>query len=529
MKFKILTLICLILFMLSTAYSQPTYKRLYRELPNLRVGDGYLTYDHLSLGESALNMSDTQIHYSDLQNSIYLYQTIDRVELTNMLNVDFSASGGINQFSAEAMVNYLRYIANTQYTENFTFLERIYSTMSLDISRLPSSTMALNQQATTVYTTNGIQMFTNRYGNTFISQLPMGAMLIANLKFNFASLMDKQKFDASLSGGFGSIFNAALTIKMAAEKSKAHATIEVSVYQLGGDPSELANIFAKKPDKPESGYYLTRCSLENLKDCQAAIDGIIRYAQTNFSKQIKAAGTGKRPEGNLAVVGAPFVVTYSSKFNLLPAPLIDPGLLQQRIALTKEYQALHANKIFIDHYINSPAAAYFKPETDKLIRDIQANLDWNISLYQQFDALRCYLTGAEGDCPVIIKNIEKFTKPINQETINYYQNSGYYEYRNNCTFIPVGHPDDEYPVYANYCFDQWIKGLFTIKMTPDKKQLHIKGDYASAKHGHHVILDSVLTTQDAAQSYTGIGCFHDLTTQGYTKLSLLVRRIKNNA
>lgn len=522
MKNLTLVLQCLLIFIVVPVNAH--HLRM-RDIPMLRLGDGYLTYNHLSLGESAINKAATKIAYSDLQNSIYLSQTIDRTELTKLLNIDFSASGGWGQFSANGVAHYLRDIENSAYTENFTFVERYYSNCRLDTSELPSDTRALSVQAADLLKQNGIKAFTNRYGNSFITQLPMGAILIANLKFNFSSAMDKEKFDVGLGGGFGSIFNAKFTIQNAIEKSKAKGSIEVSAYQLGGEPAELPNIFSKKNN---AGYYITSCSFDHLQDCQAAIDGIINYAQTSFNKQIKVRSIGEKPEGNLAVVGAPTLSSYSIKLNLPKATSLDPMVIQTRLKISSQYKELLEYKTFIDHLLSSPMVGYFKPETHSFIKNLKSNLEWNISLYHEFNVMQCYLAGEEEECIAVDKNLKEYSRPIDVESLNYYMNTGYVEDRFNCSYVPVGHPQDEYPTFANFCQNKWIKGLFIFKLDNAKKTLSIKGDYFSAKSAHHVITNGLLTCKDSFQSYTGIGQYHDLCTNGWMKASLLVRRTKNN-
>lgn len=526
MQHKTLWLVCL--FALSTVVnSQPlmSSKRLKNiETPILRLGDGYLSYDRMSVGESALRLDQTKVSYGNVQSAINLNQTIDHNKVAKDLNIDFSASGGWGMFSASALVDYLHYIENTQYTENFTFTEHYYSNMLLDIANLPADVTAFNDVANNVYKKNGLKAFTDRYGDTFITQIPMGAMLIVNLKFNFVSAIDKQKFDANLSGGFGSIFNANLTIKNLIASSKAKGLIEVSAYQLGGDPSELSNIFAKKTD---GGYYITSCDLDHWQDCQGAIDAIINYAQINFSKQIKPSNVGEKPVGNLVVVGPPFLNTYSSKFLIASPRPLDQTILESRFALAKLYNDIQIKKIFFDHFIASPAASYFTPGAYKLIKDIQSSLDWNLSLFSQFSAISCYLPGEEAKCPKIAADIQQYSKPLDQQAISYYQDNGFVSL-STCNFIPVSLPQDEEPIYVNYCKGQWITGSFIFKMAADKNTLSLKADYISPTSGDHLLAESALSQQGSYQNYSGVTSFHNLNTGDRYRLYTSIRLTRNN-
>jgi hypothetical protein len=174
----------------------------------------------------------TTVSYGDKQNIISLAQAVSRDELSKTLNVDVSLSGGWGMFSASASANYLHHTANTQYTENFTFEERYYALGLLDISQLPSGLQGLSPAASDTYTTN-FSDFTNRFGDSYIKQLPFGAFLLVNVQLKFDTSTDKQQFDGALSGGFGSIFNATATIQQVVDETHVNGSLEISAYQLG--------------------------------------------------------------------------------------------------------------------------------------------------------------------------------------------------------------------------------------------------------------------------------------------------------
>lgn len=490
----------------------------------LRLGDGYFTYDHMSAGQTALSGRDKlKTLYADLQNTINLSQTIDRDELSRDLNVDISASGGWGMFSASASANYMHHTENTEYTENFTYSERYYANAMLDISPLSPDTKGLMPAAAKDYKAHGVKAFTNRYGDTFIRQLPEGAFLVVNLQLHFTSALDKTNFDAAIGGGFGSIFSASASIQSAVMKSNSHGEVEVSAYQLGGDATKLANIFAKKAG---GGYYITTCSLDNLKDCNGTIDGIIDYAQNNFSQQIKPNLDTGKPVGNLVVVGQPLLTTYSSNFNIDPAPPLDPTVVAARLQLTDMYNSMKKKKTFFDHFVASPAAGHFTPDGDKLIRSIQSALTYNASLYDQFGAIHCWMPGEESECAGIIDSIKQINKSIDQQAIDYYMDTGFHEIGADCRYYPVGIPSSQTPMYANFCFGKWIQGTFIISVAKDKNKLSIKGDYINYSTGHHIQSDGALP-RNGTDNYSGLLFFKDLNTGIDSQRSVSVTKTIN--
>lgn len=521
----LISIFCLIIISsVSIAYSYSSLRAKSFDSPMMRLGDGYLSYDKLALGESALNLADTKVFYSDVQTSVNLNQSIDFQNLAKNLNIDLSASGGWGNYAVNALIDYLNYVKNTDYTENFIFTEKYFVKALLDINKLPADATAFNNVAANLYRQKGTKGFTDRYGDSFITQLPMGVFLITNLKFIFSSALDKQKFDMTLGGNFGSIFNAKVTIGNAVSHSKAKGTIEISAYQLGGDPSELPKIFAKKIG---SGYYVTSCDLENWKNCQEAIDNIIQYAQTNLSKQIKSNGSEK-PQGSLAVVGPPSFATYSSKFGIEPAPFIDPTIIKNRLILNSIYNENKTNKIFFDHFLNSPVASYFTPGASSLLKDIQSQLNWNLSLFDQFESIRCYIPGREKECESIVNNIQTLIKTIDPKALDFYKNTGFFEDHAQCNYVPVGSPQDENPLYANFCFGQWVKGIFTFALSPDKSRLTITGNYRSLVSGHEISVKSTLSSQGSAQNFSGVASYQDLDDGNKKQGPLAVRLTKNN-
>lgn len=528
---KCLLIICFSILFSTVINAEPVFlkntsKKIIRKEntdgPTLILGDGYLTYDHMSLGWSAIRMDATKVFYSNFQSSIFLDETTELNELSKDLNVDISASGGWGNFSGSAAAKYLHHIENTQFQENFTYSERFFANAVLDMTALPPNINALTKDAADTYINNGIQVFTNKYGDTFIRELPVGAFLIVNLHLTFATAMDKDNFDAALSGKFGSIFSASAKIKYAVQNSNAKGAIEISAFQLGGDPTHLSNIFSQKT---EDGYYITKCNLSDLTACKAVIDGVIHYAQSDFSGQIKD-GNGGRPIGQLEVVGEPVLETYSNKFSLQPAPPLDPTIIMHRLELANIFNILKFNKKFFDHFISSPASSFFTPAASSLLRDMQSKINWNWSLFDQFGAINCYEPGGENLCGSILENIKKYTKEIDQNDIDYYLNNGFHEINSGCIYVPVGIPGQQYQNYAYNCNGTWLDGSFIFNMSNDRKKLSLNGDWRAVNE-HHIKLNVTLTADDSFQNYSGLGTFHDISTDLWYFRIISIRLTQN--
>lgn len=495
-----------------------------KDVPALMLGNGYLTYDHMSLTVSPIKLDNAKVYYTGLQSSILLDDTIDLTHLAKVLNIDISASGGWGNFSLNAAANYLHHIEDDKFHENFAYTEAFFADAVLDIRHLPSDISALQNEAIDIYTKKGIVAFTNHYGDTYIQQLPMGAYLIVNLRLSFSKAVDKERFDGAISGKFGSIFSASGKIKYAVDQTNVKGSIEISAYQLGGDPSELANIFAKKSN---DGYYITQCSLADLTACQGALNGIIRYAQVDFKTQIKMNGDGT-PSGHLEVVGEPSLTTYSNRFLLQPAPPLDPNVVGKRLELATIFNTLKSNKKFFDHFTNSPVANYFTPAANVILNNIKTSLDWNWSLFNQFRAINCYIPGEETECGTIVENIKNFTKPIDQASIDYYVNNGYAEINSSCIYVPVGAPNLEFQSYAYACQHGWLNGSFIFNFSNDRNTLSLNSDWLSDE-GHHMQLKVSMKADSSYQKYSGLGAFHDLSAGLWYYKTVSVKLTQNKA
>lgn len=391
---------------------------------DLHLGDGYSSFDKMSVGQTALNnLQEIPVIYSDIQNTIDLTNTVDREDLIKDLNVDISVSGGWGDFSASGSAHYLHHTEDTDYTDNFTYLERFYTDARLDISELPHDVSAFTKAAQNEYKQYGIKKFTDIYGDKFVQKLPLGALLAINIQIHFSSALDKTSFNGAIKGGFGSLFNASSTIQKVVTRSHASGSVEVSAYQLGGDPSQLPDIFKKDPS---GKYHIVGCTLDNLDECSKAIGDIIDYAQGKFSKQISVVG-GK-PQGNLATVGEPTLGSYMLEFNIDPPPLPDPAIIAARMKLVGMYNETFANKVFVDHLLHSRVAQYIIASVADALKAAQDNLNWNYSLFDQFGAISCYLPGEESQCPSIVDYIVKYSKPVDQDLLNYFENTGYIIY-----------------------------------------------------------------------------------------------------
>jgi hypothetical protein len=51
--------------------------------------------------------------------------------------------------------------------------------------------------------------------------------------------------------------------------------VEITAFQLGGEPSKLADILSKDPN---NNYYGLTCRFSEMESCVKAADGLLSYA-----------------------------------------------------------------------------------------------------------------------------------------------------------------------------------------------------------------------------------------------------------
>lgn len=83
-------------------------------------------------------------------------------------------------------------------------------------------------------------------------------------------------------------------------------------------------------------------------------------------------------------------MSYASKFGLTPAPGLDPSVMPARLSLADTYNTTLKNTLFIGHLLNSQFASQFAADVAADLKQSQANLAWNMSLFNAYDSINCY-------------------------------------------------------------------------------------------------------------------------------------------
>jgi hypothetical protein len=260
-------------------------------------------------------------------------------------------------FSASAEANYMRSMEELDYSLSLNYFSYAFNTISVDLAGYGLG--ILNSNGQSAYANGQNPYFGIICGDQYISSYDQGAMLIMGLNIELSSSSAKQEFNSAVKGAFGNIFSAATQVSSIASQLHIQGTVVMQAYQMGGEPSQLANILSKDIN---GDYYALSCSIQNMADCTNAANGLLNYAQSNFPGQFSvASNTGLTPLGSGFVHYEP--VRY---LGLTPPPsLVNQTIINDRLALAS---ALNENQ-------------YYEQKFDELLNGYPVAWDTNSNLY----------------------------------------------------------------------------------------------------------------------------------------------------
>jgi len=212
---------------------------------------------------------------------------------------------------------------------------------------------------------SGHQCFINACGDQFVFQTERGGSLYIAMKFDFTNSESKKEFFAKLAGGdlyqFAEMNNE---IRNASSSVKQSGKVTVSAYQIGGEATQLTNIFGTDNISP----FLT-CNLVAFDKCQQAMQNAINYAKSNFANSISSK---------------PHLLDYKTvSYKDIGVPMTLQALSSEIIAARKElayqfewqYSDLLLTRSWLDDF-----ADQLTPEAKQYLREIEQALDINIEM-----------------------------------------------------------------------------------------------------------------------------------------------------
>ena len=363
---------------------------------NLKPGVGYSTAKQSVI---PLQCYQALEQSNQLTGGLVFSQQQDFSQLERLTHMNISSKGGFGFFSASASMDYMRSTKDTTTSLSMNYVQTVNNHVTFPVIGLTE----IGQQIYENPTSN----FDLLCGNNYVTAYDEGAMLLATLKVKFATAEEKTKFETHAKGGFGGMFSASIETQNIAKAYNLHGTVDVTAFQMGGDPGQLAKILG-------DGEAVTHCSITDMAMCNKAAENIVKYAADNFSDQIKVV------DGKLsgAYTNLPFDVTnMESMLNigLTPGETLDnrPGVKENRIKLANlldeyGYYSERFNNI-VKYYTDTTKINLnesYREEIQALANNATYNKD--VILINPTDptqtASKCYNSPLE--CESVTQNIE---------------------------------------------------------------------------------------------------------------------------
>lgn len=347
--------------------------------------DGNVT---LSGGGSSIVHFDSAVSFDDIQNS---------------LNVDVSAKVGIGPFSGSASASYSRFIEDDSYSFSFYYYEQVFLPTKVWTPNNYGPEL-LNKFGSGVYNA-GAETFRLVCGDKIFNQVDEGISLYATMKLHFQSHYQKSTFEANVGANYGDIVSVSATVKKMVSEYDLSGTVEMSAYQIGGNPSQLPKIFNKKGDD----YYILSCSFAEFDDCKEAAAGILEYAQNNLSNQTQ----------NGSAISWELVELEDLGINV-GSTVITPQIKAARDELGSIYQNMTFASSIANHVVQSKYSSYI-PDIE-LFQETAANISTNLAILQDptTGVATCYTQPL--NCTSAASQIESSLSFVNMTMLQDFEN-----------------------------------------------------------------------------------------------------------
>ena len=360
---------------------------------------------------SCLNLHDSlsQVALSNPVMRVNLSRSSSNKEVADALSIGARVDYGIGPFTVSAEGKYagtsegsslqkdifymVDYSAVAQIPESFYQKDDLASKLLADY--IPIYNDSLNKALSPVEQTR----FRELCGDSFVSQVNVGLLLIIKLSLNFSSVTDKSNFEAKVGADIG-IASVSGAIKSAAASSNSHATLTLSAMQLGGKPEQLATIFGKS--ESSSKYSILECGDVNgdtAKEdhCENVIRDLISYGN-GFVNQIAINSETFRTEPQKFFLSHPKSDRYS-KIGLGSNIGVNAKLESDLQQFNQQYKQAQSQLSFLKLYWTS-FTSYMGALNNSLFKNSIAKLERQVNdIYLDGSLIKsCYNHYPSSDC-----------------------------------------------------------------------------------------------------------------------------------
>lgn len=229
------------------------------------------------LSQVLVSKSESPILYSGVQEgSSQIKFDLSFEEILAELDVKTDASLDLGIFSIKGAADFVSTIAKSEMSNNLVYTYEVQGKSA--ILNQPSLTDIALMIIKSRHSENKAKFF----GDAFISQVNLGGKLVAAISIHFANKEAKSAFHAKFKMDLLEFLKANAEGGVKNDQLSASASINISVKQIGGDPTKLSHVLGSSSE----GFPVVRCNLKTLKPCVEAMEKIFEYGK-DFGKQLK--------------------------------------------------------------------------------------------------------------------------------------------------------------------------------------------------------------------------------------------------
>lgn len=247
----------------------PEFAKNNYEVP-INLSDAFDDRTGMDKGHSCLvNASDPRaVVLSNPKLSIDFTNTVTAQYIGALFNTGINGNADFGLFSTSLTAEYTRSLIDTQRSINFNYVQTLSADATFTVKGTGNS--ILNQDAQNILAESTGE-FTQICGNSIVQSSKKGAVLEASVTINFANAAQKRQFEKETAGSISGIESIVSAFENSEHSSTQGATIGISVYQSGGDPTKLNKIY--------DGLI---CLATDLAACKQIINNLINYTNSDF-------------------------------------------------------------------------------------------------------------------------------------------------------------------------------------------------------------------------------------------------------
>jgi hypothetical protein len=388
----------------------------------IQPGMGYSS-DSQSLAKAICYKTVTVLK-SGQSSLLHFNEAIDYNKMLQTFNLDVDIKGGYGLFSTNDMFQYMKTIQDDSLSLSINYYQKVSDNVVMTFSYDPKN--ILTDVGKNIYQDGKNPMFRLLCGDYLITSYEEGAVLILSMKILFSSKEEKKNFQTKIGVSVGGFINASASINKAAEEMKLSGRIEISAYQMGGDPTQLSKLLASS---------VIDCDIKDIKSCQDTAKSLINYVSnifpTQFSKDEKGVWTSSLVPLN----------SYQKDYLVSDFGLkLTPSYVTDKVKENRKNLVNFYNKF--NYYINSLdyIIKKYPVKTERIFSDYFDSLNYNLNSLITGDgqnrAIDCFTFPFK--CPQIYDNIYKqLNLTIVDSITNLFEEMKYYiEYS-----VPMGNTD----------------------------------------------------------------------------------------